>query len=241
MAVKIHNPNLEDEQTDEYPILTEEAFAQHQASRAEDASAPGLDHSVETLRQTLEDAERRWTRLEARLEFQDRAIRELRRLIGEHGEVASALEAIPELTEVFVETPETAVETPIPETRRDEPAPPNQALLERIAALEAYIEGRTERWREMEHELEAGRRRIAELEQELAQRVGRELDLEQRLHEESSRLRQLRDKLRHATRRIEASDRPLPADAFTEGRSEDGDWIALRGSKYRYLSEDTVD
>jgi chaperonin cofactor prefoldin len=185
------------------------------APEAAPAAEDSLVASVETLRAALETAEKRWHTLETQLQSQDHAIAELR----------TALER-PETAEPVPQQPASAPPGPTPaatdlETPRAPPEPDDAAddreLLERVAALEIYIAGRADRWREMEHEVEAKTARIAELESELAQRIVREQQLEERLHHEGGRSVALRDKLRRMRRRIEQASRDNGSlDATTE-------------------------
>jgi hypothetical protein len=191
-----------------------------------------LEASIETLRATLEATESRWRALEHRLQSQDRAIAELKTALRQPEDPPRS--APPEsLHAAPPNAPEAA--PPEPPRQRAEAvaripqAVPNgldgtdeRELLERIAALETYIAGRADRWREMEREVDAKSIRIAELEAELAQRISREQQLEQRLHAEGGRAESLRDKLRRMSRRLEQAaftraDLDLEATSEREG------------------------
>jgi chromosome segregation ATPase len=141
------------ERTDELPVLSADAVRKFentgQTRRPE--SGDGLDRSLDTLRQALEDAEIRWRQLESRLEAQDRAIRRL--------------QAVPELTEMVAHRTGLPAEIDLPAPDGAlEPQAREQALLERIAALEAFIAGQHDHLQALETELGDKTRRIAELE-----------------------------------------------------------------------------
>ncbi|HUF72537.1 MAG TPA: FHA domain-containing protein [Gammaproteobacteria bacterium] len=223
---------IEADGTDELPVLSEEAILRFQVVTAVEAAASGkaeaapaqtpaasengqegserpLEASLETLRATLEAAEWRWQTLENRLKSQDRAIAELKTALRRPADPPAA-----------TPLPESLLESlPAPGAQkaeaRDGPADDRSGereLLERIAALETYIAGRADRWREMEQEVDAKSGRIAELEAELAQRIAREQQLEERLHHQGGRAEALRDRLRRMNRRLEhaRSARPGP-------------------------------
>jgi FHA domain len=229
--------------TDELPVLSEEAIllfetaleeeakeprAEAEARRA-DRPEPGTDtlvSAVETLRSALAAAEGRWLELENQLRSQDRAITELRTSLKQTGADAVGLESLDATARP--KAPDVAASEPVaaPERKAGAEANPvaaeadgvapvtdgipsddhdadDRELLERIAALEIYIAGRADRWRDMEQEVEAKNTRIAELEAELSQRIVREQQLEERLHHEGDRSIALRDKLRRMRRLIE--------------------------------------
>jgi hypothetical protein len=174
------------ENTDELPVLSEEAVLRLEleaGARAEGGRpADRLDSSIEALREMIERAEERWSRVEVQLEAQDRAIEELRDRLGHAGETGEAQQSgpVPELTDVVGEHGGTSPELPqavaVPAADalfgNAADAGTERVLLERIAYLEAYIARRTERWRDMEAELNAKALRIAELERELVQTDG---------------------------------------------------------------------
>lgn len=80
----------------------------------------------------------------------------------------------------------------------DAPGHSQPGLLEHIAALEAYIDGRAAKWQAMESQLDEQSAKISELELELQQRVDRENNLEQRLHLANAKAKSLNDRLRNA-------------------------------------------
>jgi hypothetical protein len=83
-----------------------------------------------------------------------------------------------------------------------------QALLERVAELEAYVNGRADKWQAMEQALEDKAATIAELEYELEQRIEREANLEQQLHDEGARADALQDRLRRASLELDEQAEP---------------------------------
>jgi len=211
MAGQLEESPPQSEHTDELPVLSEEAILEFERAGPGNgtAAADRLDESVEALRAALQRAERRWLKLETRLESQDRAITELREALGElepDSRPPPPPPAVPELTEiVLMHASAPAIEADDAPAANDVPAGSGteQVLLERIAGLEAYITGRADRWREMEAEVEAKVLRIAELESELEQRIARERNLEQRLHDEGDRTDGLRDRLRRLDLRLQ--------------------------------------
>jgi hypothetical protein len=76
------------------------------------------------------------------------------------------------------------------------PSGKEQALLERVAELEAYVNGRAEQWLAMEQALRDQETKLAELECELEQRIKREQNLEQRLLDEGAKAQALQERLR---------------------------------------------
>jgi predicted RNase H-like nuclease (RuvC/YqgF family) len=203
MARQLEESMAATERTDELPVLSEEGirkFERAGRTRGPDAGDV-LDRSLEALRDALDTAERRWQRLETRLEQQDRAILELKAVLNQTA-------GVPELTEVVrpvVPVPTIAAAQAVPAVPPPVTPTPafDQALLERIAGLEAYIAGRNDHWHDMEAELAAKAQRIAEIEQELEQRISREQDLARRLHDASSRSDELRDQLQRLRLRFE--------------------------------------
>lgn len=162
MARQVEGTLAAIERTGEQPALTASAMNKSEAGgtafRAETADA--LDRSIEALRETLELAETRWHRLESRLADQDRAIRELR---------ARDIRAsrVPELTEIVksvAAVPEAAAGSPSALAGRATADADQAALLDRIAALEAFIAGQNDHLEAVEAELVNSRQRIAELE-----------------------------------------------------------------------------
>jgi len=141
------------DRTDELPVLPADAVRKFESTGQTRRPEPGdgLDRSLDTLRQALEDAEMRWRQLESRLEAEDRAIRRL--------------QAVPELTEMVANKTglPAVIDSPAPDSALDTLAG-EQALLERIAALEAFIAGQHDRLQALATELSAKTRRIAELE-----------------------------------------------------------------------------
>lgn len=223
---------IETDGTDELPVLSDEAILRFQLTNAVEAEAPDeakavpvkpaddpepdhdadarpLEGSLETLRATLEAAERRWQALERRLKSQDRAIAELKTALHRPPDPPAALRAVvtapPAVHGTLPEAapPPKARNTEAEDSQLDQRNGGERELLERIAALETYIAGRADHWREMEQEVGAKSTRIAELEAELAQRIAREQQLEERLHLQGGRAEALRDKLRRMNRRLE--------------------------------------
>jgi len=191
----------EPEHTDELPILSEDAIFEFEQSAVNKAEVDALETAVETLREALDLAERRWGALESRLEAQDQAIAEIKDHVGSNpappdaGPIAGL--------EPSAETgPLAAGTASIDGSGGDS----ETTLLERIASLETYIAGRSDRWQAMEQDLAARSRRISELEIELQQRIDREQQLEDRLHTETDRANELRDKLRRMHRRLEEAE-----------------------------------
>ena len=144
------------ERTDELPALTVDA----------------LDRSIEALRETLEQAETRWHRLESRLADQDRAIRELRDELwrtnsGRPEPRGIRSSGVPELTEIVksVATKPGTVAGDLSVLGSRAPGDTHPgALLERIAALEAFIAGQNDHLEAVEAQLVISRQRVAELE-----------------------------------------------------------------------------
>lgn len=196
------DPRKELEGTDELPILSEEAVLRFRLEAIDEERVvdSSLEASVESLRDTLDSAESRWRDLESKLEQQDRAIADLRVALGRPDRTVKVEK--PQANDKGTERPEPAQQ---PEDRA---ASEQQALLERIAALETYIAGRADRWREMEHELNTKAMRIAELEAELGQRIQREQRLEDRLHDAGDHSQTLRTKVRQLSRLL-VSERVL--------------------------------
>ncbi|MDX1562000.1 MAG: hypothetical protein R3305_03700, partial [Gammaproteobacteria bacterium] len=171
MAKDSESSSINLDNTDELPVLSEEAILNIESLGLADAGGEDeLEQSVETLRAALESAEGRWLTLEQKLEAQNRAIAELQQSLGNAATSPTPAPAGP----TAIETAATGAE-PASTATSDPPEPigapdPDSALLERIATLEAYIAGRADRWRDMEFELETKQLRIAELEAELEQR-----------------------------------------------------------------------
>lgn len=101
--------------------------------------------------------------------------------------------------------------------------------LERIEALEEYIAGRADRWREMEGLVATQVARIKELEQELEHRVERQQRLEERVHEEEKVSAALREQAADLGAALAAQDRdsettqapsPEMVGALTTARAE---------------------
>lgn len=211
------------ERTDELPALSAEAIRRFELTGRSDNAVmtQDLDESLEKLRDALDQAEERWLRLENRIGEQDGAIARLRtelqqRSMQSRGE-PQLLAGVPELTEVVAAPLPAAAPASVPAgTGKSPSAPPGpdsgssaisqaeQALLERIACLEAYIAGRSDHWHEMEAEVEARGRRIAELELELEQRIVREQTLTERLQAAGDRSDGFRDQIRRMHLRIES-------------------------------------
>jgi phage shock protein A len=222
-------PEPEPEHTDELPILSEDAILEFEfdQSAAHKAEVDALETAVETLRETLDLAERRWGALESRLEAQDQAIAEIK---GHVGNSPAPLDpAPPDPAPIAIVEPAGDPGQPAAGTvSLDSSAGDSETtLLERIASLEAYIAGRADRWQAMEQDLAARSRRISELEIELQQRIDREQQLEDRLHNESDRANELRDKLRRMHRRLEEAelgltDQDLDATRQLVGRAIQG-------------------
>lgn len=174
MARQAEGTLPEGERTDELPALSGEAVRRLELGghgfRAESTDA--LDRSLEALRDTLEHTETRWRQLESRLADQDRAIRELQDELSlarsdrfARPDFHSA--GVPELTEIVTSaaTVPTAAAGDPPDAQRALAADSSPAaLLERIAALEAYIAGQNDHLQAVETELNATTQRIAELE-----------------------------------------------------------------------------
>ena len=162
------------ERTDELPALATNLTRNHEpgipAFRPETGDA--LDRSLEALRETLVQAETRWQQLEARLADQDRAIRDLQdKLLRANSKRFPAVDfhssGVPELTEIVTAAaavPEAAAGDPPAPAGNPATGSNPAALLERIAALEAFIAGQNDHLAAVEAELLAARQRIAELE-----------------------------------------------------------------------------
>lgn len=160
------------ERTDELPALSADALRRLDQGGVmhRPDTADALDRSLETLREKLEGAERRWRQLESRIEEQDSAIRELqnelnlansRRTVRNDSLVAG----VPELTEIVVPGAAASVAADASTADAGSPAAEDRtALLERIAALEGFIAGQNDRLQAAEAELSARSERIAELE-----------------------------------------------------------------------------
>jgi septal ring factor EnvC (AmiA/AmiB activator) len=224
MSVQIEDFSQRSEDTDELPVLSTGALrALRAADREAAAGAPDrLGESVEMLRAALQNAEQRWHGLEARLESQDRAIAQLQSALGKAIADENPGAAVPELTEVVLplESQPAAVAWAMaadrPSPAADSLAPTDSVLLERIAALEAYINGRAGYWSAMEAELEAKELRIAELTHELRQRIAREEALEQQVSDAAGSSAGLRDELRRvqlALREIRGNGRAGGSDS----------------------------
>jgi chromosome segregation ATPase len=156
------------DRTDELPALTADGF--RRIDRAGSLPGPrpadGLDQTLESLREAVDQAEIGWRRLEARLDVQDRAISELQRELHRTGPLWSETAdrravTVPELTEIV---PIAAVVDSAVEELAAAADTGRATLLARIAALEACIAGQNGRLQALETELEARATRIAELE-----------------------------------------------------------------------------
>ena len=160
------------ERTDELPALSADALRRLDQGGVtyRPDTADALDRSLEALRETLESAERRWRELESRLEEQAGAIRELQnelsRANSQRAVSSDTLWAgVPELTEMVVRRAAGSDADDQAEASAGLLAGESRtALLERIAALEAFIAGQNDRLQAVETELSARSERLAELE-----------------------------------------------------------------------------
>jgi prefoldin subunit 5 len=178
------------------PEKTSEAPTAAQPSILEQtARVPELTEIVAGKRTAIADAVHASLLIEESAEFAPRLDDEL----AEDTRAEAALEAgtaetIPAAGDASVSAAEagSSADTALPPSREQ------QALLERLASLETYIDGRAAKWQAMESELDEKAARIMELENELAQRIARQENLEKCLHDESTRADALHDRLRRA-------------------------------------------
>lgn len=186
MAAQLEAAETDIERTAELPVLTEETMIRLGAAEVSLQSATSLETSLEELRQTLDDSEKRWRGLESRLNIQNHAIEELLSAMGKP-------EGEPDDTNPGANAIAAPANPSSPETGSDAASGSLElALLERILMLENDIEGRADRWQEMERKLAEKTLKISELEHELEQRIQREQHLEGRLRDEDKRFRLLR-------------------------------------------------
>jgi hypothetical protein len=217
MARQLEERITATERTDELSASSADAirrFERAPAAARPAADTDSLDRSLEALRDALDAAEDRWRQLESRIEAQDRAIGDLQSARADLNQnqldqTHAGTTVVPELTEiVLLETlvakpDEPAAQLQVAQSLSgNAPAAP-QALLERVAWLEAYIAGRKDYWQTMESEISAKSLRIAELELEQEQRIARERNLAERQHEQSNRSEELRDEVQRLRFRLD--------------------------------------
>jgi hypothetical protein len=174
--------------TDELPVLSEEAFRRIHLTDADTALAR-IDSALAGLTDALDRTEKRWQYLENRLETQFQAIHELSCALdsktdGDQQPVApvtrpstaniAKLKFLPAAPESAAGADRLATDTEAAASKSERLA--EQNLRERIASLENYICGRVDHWRDMEALLDRQARRIAELESSLDRKNGAAVD-----------------------------------------------------------------
>lgn len=168
-------PEADLDKTDELPVLSVDAILEYERGiTRQSRRAVSLTDAIESLLSALENADRRWRSLEAKLDTQNRAIAELqRRLEGESVDEVTRT-SIPADDAAPSDHPAIGFAPPIAPVSDDADAVTHEEkiLLDRIASLESYIAERSDRWQQMENELSNNTLRIAELEVELAERLG---------------------------------------------------------------------